>query len=140
MLHEVGLVDLITLDHLGPPPAIVQEEVWKAAENNEAWIERLLRAIESDPRSMRRVALDAGLSVNFVSQFKSGDRVSTTVGNLLKLCETLTVSPIYILTGAQLSPELDRLIEVWGKADKDQRSALLTLLERFSAPTGGPLL
>ena len=64
------------------------------------WRERLREAIERDRRSGRQIGTDAGLSINFVSQVLTSDK-SPTVDNLLKLCEALCISPVYVLTGEQ---------------------------------------
>jgi hypothetical protein len=73
------------------------------------------------------IALEAGLSPTFVSELRRTDSTSV-MDSFLALCETLAVSPVYVLTGAPHDSLLDALVWLWGKADKEWREALLTLL------------
>ena len=91
------------------------------------WRARLGQAIENDPRAIQVIALEAGLSPTFVSELRRTENRSV-VDSFLALCETLAVSPIYVLTGAPHDALLDALVWLWGKADKRWRESLLTLL------------
>lgn len=63
------------------------------------WFPRLLQALKDDPRSMRKISMDAGLGPNFVQQMIS-DGKQPGVDKLAKLLDALGYTKmIYILTG-----------------------------------------
>lgn len=91
------------------------------------WKTRLQAAIDRDGRSRREISTAAGMSYNFISQMFL-DGKAPSIENFTKLCLTLGVSPIYVLTGAEMTPETEILLERWAKVPSHRRRALLSLL------------
>lgn len=80
------------------------------------WFPRLLAVIDADPRSKRRLSLDAGLGANFVQQMIT-DKKQPGADKLQSLLDALGYTQtIYILTGIEMRPE-----------DEDAIRALLDL-------------
>jgi hypothetical protein len=75
------------------------------------------------------ILLEAGLSPTFVSELRGRENTSV-VDSLLALFETLAISPVYVLTGAPHDSLLDALVLLWGRANREWREALLTILLR----------
>lgn len=91
------------------------------------WKARLREAIEGDSRSKREISTAAGLGYNYISQVLS-DSKTPTVDNFVKLCRVLGVSPIYIMTGADVTPELETLLDAWARTPPFRRRAVLALI------------
>jgi hypothetical protein len=86
-------------------------------------VQRLREAIDADGRSDSAISTAAGFTRSYVSHiFNQG--ADPSVESLLKLCATLDVSPAYILTGAQVTPEGERLLKAWPKLAEIRRHAL----------------
>lgn len=92
------------------------------------WRARLQEAIDRDGRSLRRICIDAGMKPDFLSQLMRNGK-DPLVGNFLKICDSLNVSPAYILTGARMDTEGEKLLRLWAKASEAQRQAFLILLD-----------
>lgn len=95
--------------------------------NESDWKERLQVAIERDSRSKREISTAAGLGYNYISQVLA-DSKTPTVDNFVKLCRVLGVSPLYILTGAEMTPDLEAMIEAWSQLPLRRQKAYLLLM------------
>lgn len=93
----------------------------------ELWRERLIKAIEADPRSLRAISKDAGLGPNYVTQMISGNK-GPTAAALVKLAETLQVSVTFIFTGAEMSQVDEDLLKLAAEMDETEKTHLLGLL------------
>lgn len=91
------------------------------------WKKRLHEALANDGRSYREISRAAGLSYNYVSQVFT-DRKSPSIDNFIAICRTLGVSPIHIITGAEVTPETEALLEAWAQVPSYRRKALLSLI------------
>ena len=52
-------------------------------------IQTLQEAIEKDPRSLYRIAIDSGLRYSVVHRFATGERLGINLVTAAKLCQTL---------------------------------------------------
>lgn len=96
------------------------------------WRQRLISAIEEDPRSPRAISIDAGLGPNFLGQMMArGTSPSTSA--VVALCETLGISLTYLFTGAEMSPEDEELLRLSGNLPEDRRKLLLAMARSWRA-------
>lgn len=71
----------------------------------ETWFDRLARAVERDPRSMREISTTAGCGPNYLQQLLR-DRKEPGVDRFLRITSALgTASALYIMTGADFTRE-----------------------------------
>lgn len=105
------------------------------------WFKRLKEVIESDPRGMRRLSLDAGFGPNYVQQMLK-DGKEPRVGSLVKLLAAINVSRIYfVLTGTDITDEDRAFLASVGSLDPVLRShaeALLLAARDSAAPSSSP--
>ena len=96
------------------------------------WRNRLLAAIETDPRTPRAISLAANLGPNFLSQMiERGTSPSTQA--LVSLCETLGVSLTYIFTGAEMTPDQEELLRLSAKMPDRQKDLLIEMARQLQA-------
>lgn len=75
------------------------------------WFPRLLAAIEADPRSKRKLSLDAGLGPNFVQQMIA-DKKQPGADKLQALLDALGYTQmIYILTGIEMTEKDEEAVK-----------------------------
>lgn len=95
------------------------------------WRERLAAEVEvfgrGDKPSMRAVSFEAGMGPGYLHGVLE-DGKEPSIDRLLKICATLKVSIIYILSGIKISPETEELIRLI-EEHPDRREALLRLIE-----------
>ncbi len=91
----------------------------------EGWRERILSAVESDPRSGQTISRAAGLGPNFISDLKNADK-DPRLGSVVKLCAELKISLSYVLLGAEMTPEDEELFLIIREKGATER--LLALL------------
>lgn len=96
------------------------------------WRERLVEAIAADGRPHRAISLAAGLGANYVSQLVTEGR-GPTAASLIKLLNTLKVSPTYIITGVEVTPEHDEFLSVLMSLSAERRAKLLDFLRAETA-------
>jgi len=99
---------------------------------NETWRDRLTAALIEQKKSMRQVSLDAGLGPGYVHSILKGGK-DPTIDLLLKVCEAAEVSLPWVISGVNVTPEVEALLAELSAADPVQRRAMLTLL-RSKAP------
>lgn len=92
------------------------------------WEKRLKEALAKDRRSYSAISKAAGLSRNFVSQMFT-DEKAPSIDNFAAICRVLGVSPIYIWTGAPMTPEMEILLERWAQLAPDRKVAILALMD-----------
>jgi len=93
----------------------------------EGWRERLIAAVDADPRSDRAISLAAGLGPNFVNELRRQDK-EPGVKKVLKLARELNVSLTHLFLGRAATPEDDEFFELLGAASEAERESLLALL------------
>lgn len=75
------------------------------------WFPRLVTAIDADPRSKRKLSLDAGLGPNFVQQMITNGK-QPGADKLQALLDVLGYSQmIYILTGIEMTEEDEEAVK-----------------------------
>lgn len=106
----------------------------------EKWRERLIEAIHNDGRSLRAISLDAGLGPNYVNQLIAPTSRGPTAEKLIKLLNTLRVSPTYIITGSPMTADFEELLRLASQMKPETRQKLIDYLrsEVGSGPAPGP--
>lgn len=88
------------------------------------WRERLSEAIDESGRSPRSISLGAGLSDSYIAQiFNKG--VEPTVAKLEAICNELDISLTWVMTGVEITPEVERLMSAWATLSADARDSLV---------------
>lgn len=103
---------------------------------NDGWRNRLIAAIKADGRSLRSISLSAKLGPNFVGQFVKSTKVPG-VDQFLKLTTVLGVSPTKILTGVEMTPDDEELLQVAMHLSDHGRAHLLSLFQELRAREQG---
>lgn len=88
--------------------------------------DRLTQALKEKSISMRKASLDSGLSETFLHGVLKLGR-DPGVLNLARVCDTLGVSLSYIMSGNDLSPEAEEVVQLL-QENPSKRSAILELL------------
>lgn len=73
------------------------------------WKERLFKAIEADERSDRSLSLAAKLGPNFIGQMRGSptkEPKEPSVQHVLRLAETLGLSPLELFAGTHIEPPI----------------------------------
>jgi len=94
----------------------------------EKWRERLIEAIQNDGRSLRAISLDAGLGPNYVNQLIAPNSRGPTAEKLIKLLNTLRVSPTYIITGSPMTADFEELLRLASQMKPETRQKLIDYL------------
>lgn len=94
---------------------------------DDAWRARLLTAIENSDLSDRQIGIRAGVGQSWVSDFKNGKK-PPKLETFLKVCETLGVSPVYILAGVPITPRVERIVSEIVRLDPNQQELLVGLI------------
>ncbi len=96
--------------------------------NEAPWFRRLLTAIEQSGMSYRAISLKAGISHTYVAQLVTEHKMPS-VEKMLEICEALDVSPIRILTGADVDPEALEMVKIFSRLTVDQQNSILSLMQ-----------
>ncbi len=91
------------------------------------WRERLIEAVKNDRRTMNKISKDAGLSRNVVSQMIN-DHKDPGVPTLLRLCETLGVSPVWIILGRREDRYTEEFLQLLAGATPERRREIVNAL------------
>lgn len=91
-----------------------------------AWRERLVKAIEKDGRTPRAISLAAKLGPNFLAQMLSRGTSPSTAA-VVALCDILGISLTYLFTGAEMSPEDEELLRLSGELPERKKALLLDM-------------
>ncbi len=92
------------------------------------WRDRLLDAVDADPRSDRAISMAAGLGPNFVNELRNTDK-EPGIKKVLKLAGELGVSLSKLFLGGDLTPEDEEYFAELLKLTPDQRRAILVGLK-----------
>lgn len=103
---------------------------------HDGWRNRLIAAIKADGRSLRSISLSANLGPNFVGQLVKTTRIPG-VDQFLKLTTVLGVSPTKILTGIEMTPEDEALLQLATRLSDHGRAHLLSLFQELQAREQG---
>lgn len=95
----------------------------------EAWRQRLLDAVDRDPRSDRAISLATGLGVNAVNELRNTAK-KPSVEKVLKIANEVNASLAFIFLDIEISPDEEAFLKLLGGADPDVRSSVETLLRR----------
>lgn len=93
----------------------------------DGWRERLLAAVDADPRSDRAISLKAGLGPNFLNNLRNNE-TEPGIKKVLKLAQELNVSLAALFLGQETTPEDEEFLTLLQSASSAERDGLLTLL------------
>jgi transcriptional regulator with XRE-family HTH domain len=96
------------------------------------WRERLLEAADADPRSDRKISLDAKLGPNFVNELRNTDK-EPGIKKVLRLAEELNVSLATLFIGHEITKEDEEFLGLLDSVSEAERQALLSLLRKQHA-------
>ena len=88
------------------------------------WRARLKQSVSDSGRSLRDISLSAGLGETYLSDNLRRDKMPK-IETLRAVCDELGVSLTYILTGAHVSPEVERALTALASVSDEKRSQLL---------------
>lgn len=91
------------------------------------WKERLIAAVDADPRSDRAISLDAKLGPNFVNELRNTDK-EPSLKRILKLAAELKLSTTYLFLGNELTQEDEEFIKLLRESSEAERDAFLAIL------------
>jgi transcriptional regulator with XRE-family HTH domain len=103
---------------------------------NETWKTRLESAIaDANTRgiSNRELCRRAGVGQPFIYDVLKVGKVPS-VENMEQMARALDVSVVYLLTGLQVTPELEELLSIWTALPPDRRQVLQQLVRQLKAP------
>ena len=95
--------------------------------NEAGWRARLHAAVKASGHSMRAISLEAGLSKHYLHSILV-DGKEPTVASVIAIAEVLGVSAGELIDGRRVSPETQRLMDVWNGLPQERRRALLQFL------------
>jgi transcriptional regulator with XRE-family HTH domain len=105
------------------------------ANDRPEWLVRLINAVEAyiqrHGSSLRSISKASGLGDNFLSQLRADGWKEPQFSSVVAICKTINVSIIYIVTGAQMTPEEELFLQRLKRLSVDQQKSILTLLESF---------
>ena len=96
---------------------------------------RLYAAIDADGRSDRQVSIDAGLSSTYVNDQRRRGK-GWNFSSLMAVCEALSVSTHYILTGEDRDPVVESILAAASKLGDADRDLLLNFANRLAGSRG----
>jgi hypothetical protein len=94
----------------------------------EAWRKRMVDAIKADGRSYREISLKAKLGPNYVTQLLAPNSRGPTVSAFVKLLGVIKASPVYILTGAEMTADAEELLQLAALMDETTRARFVEFL------------
>lgn len=99
------------------------------------WRDRLIEAVDADPRSDRAISLSAGLGPNFVNELRNTDK-EPSVKKILKLAGELRVSLAHLFLGSEITPEDEEFFDLLRNASQAERDGILAVLRARRQPKG----
>jgi transcriptional regulator with XRE-family HTH domain len=91
------------------------------------WRERLIAAVDADPRSDRAISLAAKLGPNFVNELRNTDK-EPSLKRILKLAAELRLSTSFLFEGNELTTEDEEFIKLLRESSEAERAAFLAIL------------
>jgi transcriptional regulator with XRE-family HTH domain len=92
----------------------------------QTWRDRLEEVLTERGLSMRSVSLRAGLGENYLVGVLRENK-DPSIERLIKVADTLGVSLSWLLYGAVIGPEEERLLRLFAKLQPKRRQAILDL-------------
>jgi hypothetical protein len=102
---------------------------------NSAWLDRLLprlRAKADEAGGPIPLARKVQLSRNYIQQFLKEPPIDPGISIFLKLCEAADVSPVYIITGFDIGPQVEGWIRLAKSLPEDDLGAVMQVARRLS--------
>lgn len=93
---------------------------------DDAWRERLQKAVTESGKSKRSISLASGNGQGYLHSILAEDK-DPTIENLMSVCDAIPVSLAYILYGFEITPEDTDLLAAL-KESPETRDAVLTLI------------
>lgn len=93
------------------------------------WRERLKRALEASGRSLRSVALEAGLSPGYLNHILR-DEKDPAFDKVVAICKALGISVGDLVKNDDQDAEKAEVLEIWASLSKEERKALLQVFAR----------
>jgi len=100
---------------------------------NDAWRDRLAKAVKDSGKSPRAVSLEAGRAHGYVFSLLNEGK-DPTVQNLSAVCRVIGVSLPYVLYGQDITPEGEEILGLVSEADPRVVQGVLDIL-RSHKPT-----
>lgn len=100
-------------------------------ENNVKWLDRLLSEVEKSELSDRQISVLSGIDPSYINKFKKKPKDLGTE-TLLKICKTLEVSPIYIITGANITPAHEELLKSFSNLNDEQQTIIIQFMSTIT--------
>ena len=111
-------------------------KVVKQAPMDDAWFDRLERAIKADGRSLRAISAAAHLSPNFCQQLLK-DRKEPGITKLMAILDALgTASTLYVLTGREIMEADEEFFRLVLSLSPALRADALTFFRSLQAHEG----
>ena len=96
------------------------------------WFGRLVKVVEDSDMSYRDISLKSGLSTNYVQQMVK-NKTNPTIPKLIAITQTLNVSLIYILLGADGSAQKELLVSEISRLTPEDQEAIQEIIRRLVA-------
>ena len=95
-----------------------------------SWFKRFERAISDSGKSLREISLAAGVRPGYLHDVFKKEQ-DPGVSRFLSICDAAGISPLYVLTGIEATPSVQKIEKIFTQLDDDQQEAFLSLLEKF---------
>ncbi|MCO5092639.1 XRE family transcriptional regulator [Bosea sp. (in: a-proteobacteria)] len=97
------------------------------------WRQRLLNAAEKTGRSDRSISLAANLGPNALNEIRNTSK-EPSVERTLKLIEEIGVSRSYVFLGIEITPDVEEIVELLGRASPLARQGFAAFLRERQPP------
>lgn len=97
------------------------------------WRSRLRQAITASRRSLRSIALEAGLSPGYLNHVLK-DEKDPAFDKVVAICRALGISVADLIESGHQNADTAELLEFWASIPKDQRKALLQVFAGVAHP------
>lgn len=98
---------------------------------NRDWRDRLFEEMRRKGVSANRLSIESGLGQNYLNQVQKAGK-EPTISNFLKICATLDVSPIYILSGISMTRQDEELISLLASLPDDAVDGFVDLIKTLA--------
>lgn len=93
-----------------------------------AWLHRLRTSVAASSMKGREICRKAGIGQSVLSEILSGAN-TPKIDTLIKICEALSVTPGYILDGAETDPRSNSMLRQWNALPEEQQDAVLSVID-----------
>jgi transcriptional regulator with XRE-family HTH domain len=105
----------------------------------EPWRKRLKDAVDADERSYAKILEAAKLSRSFITEvLNDPDPNDPSLTNVMKLCDALGVSFLWVATGLKISREAQEYLTIFSNLPDGDRQTLLRLSRSMLSDAGIP--